>query len=111
MSEHQAAAHSHTHEVTMTPKKIWQVFFVLLGITTVEFVLALAVPETTMRQGIKNVIYILLTLLKAYYIIAFFMHLKFEKLGMIYAILVPTIFIIGFIVAMLAEGNFWLDIR
>ena len=110
MSSESHAAHAH-HEPTMTPKKIWGVFWILLGITALEFILALAVPETVMSHSIKNVIYILLTILKAFYIVAFFMHLKFEKLGMVYAIIVPLIFIVGFIVAMLYEGNFWSVIR
>jgi cytochrome c oxidase subunit IV len=110
MSAEQHTAH-HGDHATMTKRKIWNVFWVLFAITTLEFILALAVPTTTMPQDIKNVIYIVLTLLKAFYIVAFFMHLKFEMLGLIYIIIVPMVFIIGFIAAMLFEGNFWMNIR
>ena len=64
-----------------------------------------------MGQGLGNVIYIALTLLKAFYIVAYFMHLKFEKVGLIYSILVPTLFIIFFVIWMLYEGNYWMNIR
>jgi cytochrome c oxidase subunit IV len=109
-----AEQHTAAHEEhgSMTKKKIWSVFWVLLGITAIEFFIALVIiPKGMMGAGIANIIYIALTLLKAFYIVAYFMHLKFEKLGLIYAIIVPTIFIIFFIVWMLYEGNFWMNIR
>jgi cytochrome c oxidase subunit 4 len=80
----------HDHE-SLSKSKIWQVFFVLLGITAIEFIIALyLVPHGIIHQGVANPIYILLTLAKAFYIVAYFMHLKFEKIGMVYTILVPT---------------------
>lgn len=110
-AQHTATATHGHHEPSMTKKKIWFVFWVLFVITSIEFVIALAIPETIMPQVFKNVVYIGLTLLKAFYIVAYFMHLKFEKMGLALCILVPLVFIIGFIVAMLYEGNFWLMIR
>ncbi len=104
-TEHSNLEHAHEHE-TMSKGRIWKVFFILLAITVVEFIIALAIPEKMMSQGVKNFFYIALTLLKAYYIVAFFMHLKFEKYALIVAILVSFIFIIYFIILMLAEGNY-----
>lgn len=101
----------HAVEPTMTKKKVWNVFWVLFAITTVEFIIALAIPTTVMPHSFKNIIYVILTLAKAYYIVAYFMHLKFEKLGLIYCIVIPTIFIVGLVGAMLYEGTFWLHIR
>jgi cytochrome c oxidase subunit IV len=96
----------------MTKKKIWGVFWVLLGITAIEFFIALVlIPRGVLSHPVGNIIYIALTLLKAFYIVAYFMHLKFEKLGLIYSILVPLMFIIFFIIWMLYEGNFWMHIR
>ena len=112
MSAHHDTAAVHHHEETMTKKKIWNVFWILLGITAIEFFIALVlVPKGAFTHGIANVIYIGLTILKAFYIVAFFMHLKFEKLGLIYCIIIPLIFIIGFIVAMLGEGDYTLLAR
>lgn len=104
-SEHTNVEHSEDHG-TMTKKRIWKVFFILLGITIVEFILALAVPATVLPHSIKNFAYVILTLVKAYYIVAFFMHLKFEKYALIVGILVSFIFIVYFIVLMLTEGNY-----
>ena len=110
-AEHTNHEHASEHE-GMSKKKIWQVFFYLLGITAIEFFIALyLIPKGILGHGMGNFIYIVLTLVKAFYIVAYFMHLKFEKLGLIYAIIVPTIFIIFFIVWMLYEGNFWMNIR
>ena len=111
MSDNHAAAHHEDH-ASMTKKKIWSVFWVLLGITAIEFLIALVlIPKGVLGHGLGNFLYIALTLLKAFYIVAYFMHLKFEKVGLIYSIIVPTIFIIFFVIWMLYEGNYWMHIR
>jgi caa(3)-type oxidase subunit IV len=110
-ADQQHIAHHEDHG-SMTKKKIWGVFWVLLGITTIEFFIALVlIPRGVLSHPVGNIIYIGLTLLKAFYIVAYFMHLKFEKIGLIYSILVPLMFIIFFIIWMLYEGNFWMHIR
>ncbi|TAH01978.1 MAG: caa(3)-type oxidase [Sphingobacteriales bacterium] len=97
--------HAGDHE-GMTKGRIWEVFFILLAITLVEFVLALAVPDAAISKLLRNTIYIVLTLVKAFYIIAFFMHLKFEKYTLKLFLILSIIFIIYFIVLMLVEGNY-----
>jgi len=109
------ATHVHAegeeHE-TMTKKKIWNVFFILLGITTVEFIIALwLVPGGHIPGNVANPIYIVLTLFKAFYIVAYFMHLKFEKIGLALAIIVPILFIIGLILVLTNESHHWVDLR
>jgi len=100
------------HEDTMTRGRIWKVFFILLGITVVEFIFALYLaPKYEGVRHIVNPIYIALTLVKAFYIVAFFMHLKFEKTALIYAIAVPTLFIIGLILVLTNESHHWFDVR
>jgi cytochrome c oxidase subunit 4 len=100
------------HEETMTRGGIWKVFFILLGITCVEFFIALyLVPQHVLTYHMANPIYIVLTLFKAFYIVAYFMHLKFEKTALIYAIAVPTIFIIGLILVLTNESHHWFDVR
>lgn len=95
------------HAETMTKRKIWQVFFYLLGITAVEFVIALyMIPHKMVSHHIANAIYIALTLVKAFYIVAYFMHLKFEKLAFRVSLLASLIFIIYFLVLMLIEGSY-----
>jgi cytochrome c oxidase subunit 4 len=100
------------HGDTMTRKRIWKVFFILLAITCVEFFIALIlVPKGTIGINIANPLYIILTLFKAFYIVAFFMHLKFEKVGLVYAILVPILFIIGLILVLTNESHHWINLR
>ncbi|ADY53158.1 hypothetical protein Pedsa_2616 [Pseudopedobacter saltans DSM 12145] len=105
MSQHSNIEHAEEH-ATMSKGKIWQVFFILLVLTVIEFIIALAIPEEMLRQSIKNFLYIFLTLFKAYYIIAYFMHLKFEKYGLIVTIAISFIFIIYFIILLLVEGGY-----
>ncbi len=109
MSEHNVHSDEHAHgeHEGMTKKKIWSVFGILLLITVIEFIIALwAIPNNHMTQHVGNYIYIGLTLLKAFYIVAYFMHLKFEKLGLQLALSVSFVFIIYFIALMLIEGSY-----
>lgn len=102
--------HEEDHE-GMDAKKIWSVFFVLLALTGLEFLIALGLVHhwQVLEKGMfVNVLYILLTLAKAYYIVAFFMHLKFEKSGFIVTCSIVFIFIIYFIILLLVEGNYLL---
>jgi cytochrome c oxidase subunit 4 len=100
------------HGDTMTRSRIWKVFFILLAITCVEFFIALyLVPNHHMPIKIANPVYIVLTLFKAFYIVAFFMHLKFEKVGLVYAILVPILFIVGLILVLTNESHHWITLR
>jgi len=71
---------SQEHTSEFKVKDIWRVFWVLAGITAIEFVVALAIPETIMPKPFKVGLYLVLTLMKAFYIVAYFMHLKFERL-------------------------------
>lgn len=109
MSEHihTTDGHAHGEHEGLTKKKIWQVFGILLLITVIEFFIALWVlPHGYMSHMVGNIIYIALTILKAFYIVAYFMHLKYEKLGLQLSLTVTFIFIIYFIVLLLIEGGY-----
>ncbi|NGM60571.1 cytochrome C oxidase subunit IV family protein [Sphingobacterium sp. SGG-5] len=110
--DHIAASHTeHGHGEGMDKKRIWSVFFVLLALTALEFLLALGFVHHwgILEKGMfLNVIYITLTLIKAYYIVAFFMHLKFEKSGFIITCAVGFILIVYFIALLLIEGDYLL---
>jgi cytochrome c oxidase subunit 4 len=106
---HTALAEEHEG---MTKKRIWNVFFVLLGITGIEFFIALyLVPHGHMTYHSANPMYIVLTLAKAFFIVAYFMHLKFEKAALIFAIIVPVLFIIGLILVLTNESHHWINLR
>ena len=102
----------HGEHEGMSKSRIWKVFFILLGITCVEFIIALwLAPHYSISSHWVNPIYIVLTLFKAYFIVAFFMHLKFEKVGLALAIIVPILFIIGLILVLTNESHYWIDLR
>ena len=101
----------HGEHDTMTKKKIWKVFYILLGITAIEFLIALGIAPHYPGAHWVNPIYIVLTLFKAFYIVGYFMHLKFEKLDMGLAIILPVLFIIGLILVLTNESHYWIDLR
>jgi len=94
------------HEIHSTRKEIWRVFFILLAITVLEFLIALT-PAIKDGLGKSKVvgIFFFLTVLKAFYIVGYFMHLKHEKLNMAYTILIPLMFIAYLITLLLFEGS------
>lgn len=105
-TENSNIEHAGEHHETMSKGRIWKVFFILLAITVIEFIIALAIPDSILPTALKNFLYVALTLVKAFYIVAFFMHLKFEKYTLIVGITVSFIFIIFFIILMLTEGDY-----
>lgn len=93
----------HATELVNPWKKVAYPLTVLFLVTVVEFVVALAMPE--MPKSYKSVLYIVLTIAKAFYIVGFFMHLRYEKLTLIYCIVVPLAFILVLIAALIFEGT------
>ncbi|GAB3018036.1 hypothetical protein GCM10027284_41430 [Cyclobacterium sediminis] len=81
-------------------KKIWLTALILLVITAVEFVLAF-----TMERGLLlYFLFIALTIVKAKYIMMEFMHLGDEVKPLFYSIIVPLIFLVWLIIALMKEG-------
>jgi cytochrome c oxidase subunit IV len=90
------------HQVENNTKIIWRTFWILLLVTAFE----VGIAFTPIPHDILIVIFIVLTIVKAYYIVAFFMHLKHENLPFKYSIVLPFILILYLIVMALAEGNY-----
>ncbi|RZJ89482.1 MAG: hypothetical protein EOO60_09955 [Hymenobacter sp.] len=84
---------------------IWKIFFVLVGITAVEFAVTFAMEAQSVRT-LRNSILIGLTILKAFFIVGEFMHLKHETKGLIWTILVPSVLLVWLLVALVTEGSF-----
>jgi cytochrome c oxidase subunit IV len=103
-----ADTHSHTHIEGEIPKPqtaaIWRTFWVLLGITALEFAIAF-LPYSIMPHMAKVGIYVILTIAKAFYIVAEFMHLKHEVKFLAMCIVLPMIFIVWLLIAMVVEGG------
>ncbi|AKQ46086.1 membrane protein [Rufibacter radiotolerans] len=84
-------------------KVIWKTFFILCTLTAIEFAFAFMMDPGTLR----NAIFIILTLFKAFYIVGEFMHLKHETKGLIWSVLIPTALLVWLLVALLVEGTFY----
>jgi cytochrome c oxidase subunit IV len=88
-------------------KKIWKTALILFAITAVEFVLAF-----TLDRGIfLYFLFIALTIWKAKYIMMEFMHLGEEAKPLFYSIIVPLIFLIWLVIALVREGADILSLR
>jgi cytochrome c oxidase subunit IV len=88
---------------------IWKVFWILLVITTVEVILGIVQPEALQVQflgtRLLNTIFIILTLVKAYYIVSSFMHLGHERKNMKLMVYLPPLILIPYLVfILLTEG-------
>lgn len=87
-------------------KSLMRVFWILLIVTIVEVALAFVHYFTHFPPRILlNVIFIGLTIVKAFYIIGEFMHLRHEIKTLILMFLVPLIFLFWAITALIYEGN------
>lgn len=81
-------------------KQLWRVALILGVITCVEFVIAF-----TMTQGpMKTFIFVVMTIVKAGFIVGEFMHLRYEVKSLFWCILFPIIFIAWMLVAFIFEG-------
>ena len=82
--------------------KIWKTAGILAIITAFEYLLAFTMPMGTLLITA----FILLTLLKAYFIVAEFMHMKHESKALIISLSWPVIFVLWLILALIWEANF-----
>lgn len=96
-------------------QKIWGVLIFLSIVTTFEVVLGIVKPQILMTPFIRikllNWIFIILTLVKAYYIAWDFMHIRDEKSGLKNAIVLPLIILIPYLIfIILLEGDYIFNI-
>ncbi len=108
------ADHTHHHDGHNTNEVpaantgvIWKTFWILAAITAVEFTLAYIMKA----GGFRTSLFIIMTLVKAFYIVGEFMHLKHEVKSLIWAIVVPIIFIVWLLLALLLEGGSIFQLR
>lgn len=105
---------AHAHESNM--KRIWTVFGILSIITTVEVYLGITKPDLLFKQTLLsmsflNWIFIILTVIKAYYIMWAFMHLEGEKKSLRWSIVAPLVFLILYLCfIVLVEADYIFEI-
>ena len=100
-------SHHNEPQVTVLPpdtakiKKLWMTALILLIITAIEFIIAFTMPH----GAAKTFLFVILTIVKAGYIVGEFMHLRYEVKVLFWAVLLPMIFIGWMLVAFVYEGT------
>lgn len=90
--------------------RIWKVFWILLLVTLVEVVLGMFFSHN-MPKALVNFFFLALTIFKAGYIVAIFMHLGDEVKSFLITVLIPLTLFVWFVIAFLADGGFWLHMN
>lgn len=93
-------------------REIWLVFWLLLIVTVVEVVLGIIKPDMLVNRyiigvSLLNMTFIILTIVKAYYIVYAFMHLGSERKNLKLSILLPVWILIPYLLfILLTESAF-----
>lgn len=110
--EHNLAIFRGTLKFKSTVSKIWGVFVVLSIVTIIEVALGIMRPSFLLEHDflalhLLNWIFIILTIVKAYYITWDFMHMRDETTGLRRAVVWTGVFLIAYLVALLLlEGDY-----
>lgn len=109
------AHHAHEPEVTVIPpdkekiRHLWKVALILLVVTVFEFIFAFSIPHE--YHTLRVAIFVVLTIVKAAYIVLEFMHLKHEVKVLFWSIMIPLVFVVWMLVAFVYEGIKMSDIN
>ena len=105
-----------SHEHVSNTKRIWTVFGILSAITIVEVFFGILKPESLhmtnlLGLNLLNWLFIILTIVKAYYIVYAFMHMEGEKSSLRYSVILPLIFLVIYLLfILLTEGNYIFEV-
>ena len=105
---------AHAHE--SNTKRIWVVFGILSVITIVEVLFGIYKPKSLfftnfLGMNLLNWLFIILTIVKAYYITWAFMHMEGEKKWFRRSIVWTVVFLIIYLCfILLVEGNYVFDV-
>ena len=96
-------------------QKIWGVLIFLSIVTAIEVVLGIVKPEIVMNSFLNlkliNWIFLILTIVKAYYITWDFMHMRDESFALQASVVITLIFLIAYLAfILLVEGNYIYDV-
>ncbi|MEZ4798099.1 MAG: cytochrome C oxidase subunit IV family protein [Flavobacteriaceae bacterium] len=116
------AGHAHKLEILRglikfksNTQKIWGVLILLSIVTTIEVLLGIYKPHSLMQHflGMKllNWIFIILTIVKAYYITWDFMHMRDETKALRRFVVWTAVFLICYLIfILLLEGGYVFDV-
>ncbi len=85
---------------------VWRATLYLAIATVVEVVIALALGHI-LSKIVMNTLFVLFSLIKAFFIVGEFMHLKYEKRAFMISLGVPLTFLVWAIIAFATEGYHW----
>jgi len=83
-------------------RHLLKVAFILFVVTVIEFIIAF----TLASGGLRTSIFVVMTIVKAFYIVSEFMHLGHEVKGLRWSIIFPFILAVWLIIALLMEGSY-----
>ena len=83
--------------------KIRKVALILGVVTALEFLVAFTIPHEFAM--LRVIIFVGMTIVKAFYIVAEFMHLGHEAKVLIWSIMIPCVFVVWLIAALLIQGG------
>ena len=114
----EVTVHHHTEDDAAFRKKVTKTTLLLSVITIIELSIGLTIytihkgehPSAMLVLAFKGMVCIL-SLAKAFYIVSVFMHLGDEIRNMIMTIVVPLMLFIWFIIAFVADGNSYKNLR
>jgi len=110
--EYSLDAHHSEEEGKKIRKKIWFVTFLLTAITVFEVCLGVWWTNLGLAWVIVKYSFIIMTLVKAGYIVAVFMHLGDERKSFVKVVALPYIVFIGYLIFIcLNEAMHWFDLR
>lgn len=99
----------HTDAPQNMKKIIWNTFWILLGFTVIDIALYFVLLQTHALW--KNLLFIALGIVKAYYIVQVFMHMKFERKFLRLMIVLPMLLVVYLVWLVLTEGDYTIFMR
>ena len=105
-----------THEYVSNTKRIWIVFAILSVLTIVEVALGIEKPDVLFLNSFLSMnylhwIFIILTLVKAYYIVWAFMHMEGERSSLRWAVVSTLCFLVAYLLfILLVEADYIFEI-
>jgi cytochrome c oxidase subunit 4 len=102
MSSHTVEHLEHTESPADMKSQIWKTFWILLAFTLVDIALYFVLDPTMFR----NWVFIILGVVKAFFIVSIFMHMKFERKFLAWMIILPMVLVIFLITLMVVEAKY-----
>jgi cytochrome c oxidase subunit 4 len=102
MSAHTVEHLEHTESPSDMKAQIWKTFWILLAFTLVDIALYFVLSPSMFR----NWVFIILGVVKAFFIVSIFMHMKFERKFLTWMIVLPMILVVYLITLMVTEAKY-----